>query len=137
MNLDSLFSVKMLAKHDPHHDKFELAFKLHHYEFKCRCDYPDCNVTLIHPSVCDSWSLTRHDFKKKLKVNSGFRCQKHNQDVGGLETSRHLKGLAIDISFEEFTKGERELLHKILRENFDRVIQYSTFFHCHNLIGTF
>jgi uncharacterized protein YcbK (DUF882 family) len=30
-------------------------------------------------------------------VNSGFRCDKHNREVGGSEGSPHTRGLAMDI----------------------------------------
>ena len=32
-----------------------------------------------------------------MVVNSGYRCPKHNKEVGGAVYSQHLKGLAADI----------------------------------------
>jgi zinc D-Ala-D-Ala carboxypeptidase len=36
--------------------------------------------------------------KFSLKINSGFRCKKHNSKVGGEKDSSHLTGLAVDIA---------------------------------------
>lgn len=33
----------------------------------------------------------------RFEINSGFRCEKHNTEVGGSLTSSHLKGVAADI----------------------------------------
>ena len=33
----------------------------------------------------------------RLIVNSGYRCEKHNKEVGGVPNSQHLVGNAIDI----------------------------------------
>ena len=35
----------------------------------------------------------------KCRVNSGFRCAKHNAAVGGAADSRHLHGDAVDVVF--------------------------------------
>lgn len=39
----------------------------------------------------------------KLDITSGFRCAKHNQEVGGSPTSSHLLGLAADIGCADST----------------------------------
>ena len=32
-----------------------------------------------------------------IRINSGFRCVRHNEEVGGAKSSRHLLGCAADI----------------------------------------
>ena len=32
-----------------------------------------------------------------FRITSGWRCERHNAEVGGSETSSHMKGLAADI----------------------------------------
>ncbi len=32
-----------------------------------------------------------------FKISSGYRCTKHNKQVGGVKNSAHLTGLAVDI----------------------------------------
>ncbi len=33
-----------------------------------------------------------------VRVNCGFRCPKHNAEVGGVQNSRHMKGEAVDLA---------------------------------------
>lgn len=110
----------------------ELAYKLKSSEFKCKCDRHTCNNILFHPSLKDSWNLSRMHFGKPMKVNSGYRCESHNHDVGGKVGSKHTQGKAVDISSDEFNPLERQNLKMILEKHFDRVIEYPTFFHCQN-----
>ena len=44
---------------------------------------------LLQP-LRDAWG-------KPITINSGYRCQKHNKNVGGAKNSRHTQGMACDI----------------------------------------
>lgn len=110
----------------------DLAYKLKSGEFKCQCNRVTCNTILFSPRLKDSWNVSRAEFGKSLKVNSGHRCQLHNEEVGGVEDSQHTKGEAIDISHKELESNDRSFLRMILEKNFDVVLEYPTFFHCHN-----
>ena len=39
----------------------------------------------------------REVFGKAIAVNSGYRCAKHNAEIGGASRSQHVKGEAADI----------------------------------------
>jgi uncharacterized protein YcbK (DUF882 family) len=39
----------------------------------------------------------------RLIINSGYRCKKHNREVGGSDTSTHRKGQAADIRVKSLT----------------------------------
>ena len=110
----------------------DIAYKLSSEEFRCQCNRLTCNSLIFSPRLKDSWNIVRAQFGKKLKVNSGHRCQAHNHEVGGVEDSAHTRGEAIDISFDEFNPMERNHLKMLLEANFDVVIMYPTFYHCHN-----
>lgn len=111
----------------------ELAHKLHASEFRCKCDRVTCSILVMSPRLKDSWNVSRSQFGKPLKVNSGHRCGPHNEEVGGrVGTSKHLTGDAIDISHDEYQNNEKQRLKLILENNFDVVIEYPTFYHCHN-----
>lgn len=110
----------------------ELAHNLSSDEFQCQCNRPRCNTILFSPRLKDSWNVSRAEFGKRMTVNSGHRCQMHNEEVGGVDESRHVKGEAIDISHDEFEPMEKRYLLSILEKNFDTVIEYPTFYHCHN-----
>ncbi len=55
-----------------------------------------------------------------FNINSGFRCPKHNKEVGGSPTSSHLKGLAVDIKAD--TSRKRYLVVKaLIQAGFNRI----------------
>ena len=62
-------------------------------EFKCSC----CGKNFI------DWRFVKRLQKARSKagvpfiINSGYRCEKHNAEVGGVSGSAHVKGLAADI----------------------------------------
>lgn len=68
----------------------------------------------------------RQKLGKPITVNSGFRCQIHNRNVGGVANSQHLRGEAADICCKENKKLE-EILTKM--GNYDQLIIYPTFIH--------
>lgn len=52
------------------------------------------NLTLLVDNVLDP---LREWYGKQIKVNSGYRCPRLNEAVGGVSTSQHVKGEAADI----------------------------------------
>lgn len=63
-------------------------------EFNCKCG---CNLNNMHLEVVKIADEIREHFGKPAIVNSGTRCSKHNNAVGGVANSRHLTGKAIDL----------------------------------------
>lgn len=83
------------------------------------------------PDLKDSGMLMKYYFIKKLEklritlnrpmiITSGYRTEKHNLEVGGIEGSSHTKGIAVDVaysnSFELYS-----LLFNALRMGFWRI----------------
>ena len=68
----------------------------------------------------------RQKLGQPITVNSCFRCQIHNRNVGGVANSQHLRGEAADICCKE-----NKNLEQILTEmgNYDQLIIYPTFIH--------
>lgn len=62
-----------------------------------------------------------------LFINSGYRCEKLNEAVGGVPTSQHVKGEAADVACSDPLKLAR--LVKKLRLDFDQIGVYPTFLH--------
>ena len=61
-------------------------------------------------------------------IDSGFRCSKHNLDVGGESDSAHLYGLAADIHAEN--SRTRFIIHSaLLKAGFIRLGIGKTFIH--------
>lgn len=69
-------------------------------EFYCKCNkycdgpsaYPDRTRHL-------AWTLQRirDEVGFPIRINSAYRCEQHNKDVGGAQYSKHLEGIAADI----------------------------------------
>lgn len=68
-------------------------------------------------------------------LNSAYRCEKHNKDVGGSPTSSHmgakignLKGLAVDI--KAINSNQRfKIVYGLIKSGFKRILIYETFIH--------
>ena len=100
-----------------------------------------CNVitsTTVRDSikalVLDVLQPLRDIWGKPLEVNSGYRCPRLNQAVGGVPTSQHVKGEAADIK----ASNPYELAQCALAHNlpYDQMILYPTFVHfSHRLQG--
>lgn len=67
-------------------------FKLE--EFDCPC----CGKNNTEEELILRLDKARHIAGIPFIVNSGCRCEKHNEEVGGKKKSNHLKGLAADIA---------------------------------------
>jgi uncharacterized protein YcbK (DUF882 family) len=104
---------------------------LKHKEVECKCQYPDCHYTLVHDRTIRAFHLVRQHFGEPIIVTSGFRCQRHNKEVGGKATSFHTKGSAIDLKPRN---GDLDGLEHYARLYFDFVLRYEDmgFIHCHN-----
>ena len=61
----------------------------------------------------------REGYGKPIYINSGYRCPQLNKAVGGVEDSYHLKGLAVDIRWDnelvEYIINNCQF-HKAIRE---------------------
>ena len=103
-------------------------------EFACKCcgqlplstssgQAPRENVKALVSEVLDP---VREKLGIPIVVNSGYRCEKHNKDVGGVRNSQHLRGEAADIHCQD-----NERLKQLIIENgkFDQLITYPTFLH--------
>lgn len=110
-------------------------------EVKCKCSNIDCTRTLILKSTIADYGKTRDRYGKAIRVNSGYRCQKHNSAEGGKHHSFHKIGAALDLApymdvanptMDNNYQDELNKLKEAAEKHFDVVIRYSTFVHCHN-----
>ena len=74
-------------------------------EFRCRCgEYhkPYCNGFPAEPDriLVELVDDIRREFGSPGYRSSGLRCSRHNQEQGGVENSRHLRGKALDFRIE-------------------------------------
>ena len=67
-------------------------------EFACKCG---CGENKINQKVIDMVQKIRDKLGSPIKINSGYRCLKHNAEVGGVKNSKHVLGLAADLACNE------------------------------------
>lgn len=102
-------------------------------EISCRCAYEDCNFTLISLQVLNKLQKLREILGLPLTINRFFSCKKHNKDVGSTaKLSKHLLGLAVDISTDEYDDATKSDIIEKAKILFDVVLIYPTFIHCHD-----
>ena len=70
-------------------------FSRHEFACECGCGFDSCDVQLLQ--ILED---IRSHFDRKIKVNSGCRCRRHNDAVDGSDNSLHLVGRAADIMVE-------------------------------------
>ena len=59
----------------------------------------------------------RNRYGKPIKISSGYRCQALNKAIGGVSTSQHLKGEAVDINNGQIENKKLFLLaSKMIKE---------------------
>ena len=76
--------------------KLQLTEHFNISEFHCKGAKCGCQQTLHDPVLSAYLQQIRAHFGKPLYITSGYRCDKHNQAVGGVTGSLHTKGMAAD-----------------------------------------
>ena len=63
-------------------------------EFACHCG---CGADTVDAALIEGLQTLRDITGKSIHINSGCRCRKHNEAIGGSPQSQHLLGKAADI----------------------------------------
>lgn len=81
------------------------------------------NLVILVDNLLDP---IRERFAVPMVVTSGYRSEKVNKLVGGVDNSQHMKGEAVDFCFAGFSKKEMiAAFFEIAEEfNFDQLIYY-------------
>ena len=93
-------------------------------------DSPDLpgSGELMNPDLLKLLDIVRGAYDEPIHINSGYRTPSHNEKVGGVFSSSHLKGLAVDISCSE-SRDRFELVKILLDKGFNRIGIGSSFIH--------
>ena len=69
-------------------------------EFQCKCcgKLPDGGM---NPKLIELLQAIRDKIGKSITIVSGYRCEHHNQEVGGAKHSQHVLGNAADVRVHE------------------------------------
>src|SRR5574343_967551 len=82
-------------------------------EFDCRDGtlYPSKWIESRLKPLCLQLEVIRESIGEPLYILSGYRTEKHNNKVGGKKKSKHLEGIAADITCKNISS---EKLYKII-----------------------
>ena len=93
-------------------------------DFSCSC----CGKNFINLKLVMMLNLARIIAGIPFIINSACRCEKHNFNVGGSDTSSHKKGLAVDIRCTNAV-NRFIIISALMRVGFTRILIYKNFIH--------
>lgn len=93
-------------------------------EFECPC-CGECNVNEVFVARINR---AREFCGIPFRITSGYRCEKHNTEVGAVPGSSHCKGLAVDIRCASGT-ARFEMINAMLLSGFTRIGIGDSFIH--------
>ena len=85
--------------------KLTKNFDLKEFECKCGCKMPLEVYENVIKLAGDLQKLRTY-LDRPIKINSAYRCESHNSNVGGSKTSQHLLGKASDITVQSLKPAE-------------------------------
>ncbi len=98
----------------------QLTKNFYKIEFECRDGsiMPDDVLENIKV-LAENLQIVRDVLKEPIHINSGYRSEAHNKNIGGAKNSQHLLGNAADITMKNYTSKDLSLIFKklILRGN--------------------
>lgn len=100
-------------------------------EFDCKCGVCDMGLKNMDEQLIQRLDLARSIAKTPFSVNSAVRCPSHNKTSGGVDSSAHLSGHAVDIRCTESHKRFL-IIEALMRVGFNRIGVYDTFIHVDN-----
>ncbi len=93
-------------------------------EFSCPC----CGRNETSQIFADRLNECRNSAGVPFRINSGYRCEDHNREVGGSINSAHTYGQAADIEVD--TSQERFLIiQSLINAGFTRIGVYRAWIH--------
>ena len=93
-------------------------------------DSPDVQGSgqMMSKELLSKLDMIREEFGKPIHINSGYRTEAHNEEVGGKPTTSHLKGLAADIACKN-SADRFELINLFIKYEINRIGVATTFIH--------
>jgi uncharacterized protein YcbK (DUF882 family) len=89
-----------------------LGYRTPHFseaEISCRCGCGEVSRLRLLKAL----EQVRVAIDRPMRVNSAVRCDDHNEEVGGVPDSYHLKGVAVDIDTFGWTDEEYMSLREL------------------------
>ena len=89
---------------------------------------PCCHSGGLVPDFREKLNKAREIAGVPFVLNSAYRCERHNAEVGGSETSSHLVGCAVDIKCEN-SRIRWIIIEALKQAGFNRIGIGKTFVH--------
>lgn len=96
-------------------------------EFACKC----CGQTHMEDSFLDKIDAARDIAGVPFSINSGYRCEAHNKNVGST-SGNHPAGRAADISATD-SATRMKILRGLIMTGFNRIGVHPQFIHADNM----
>ncbi len=93
-------------------------------EFNCPC----CGKNNINMDLVRTLDRAREIAGVPFIITSGYRCDRHNAEVGGKQNSSHLSGYAVDIKSTD-SKTRYLIIKALLAVGFTRIGVAKDFIH--------
>lgn len=96
-------------------------------EFACKCG---CGFATVDVKLIQLLETVRNHFNAPVTISSGCRCKAYNAKIGGAKNSKHMEGIAADITVKGVSPDE---VHKFITEHVGNywagIGKYATFTH--------
>lgn len=108
-------------------NNFQITDNFNLREFECT--HPEHSHVQIDDKLVELLQKLRDRLNVPLIVNSAFRCEVRNNQVGGATRSQHLYGKAADIAMRTIPLSIEEVAEIADELGFDGIGLYNTFIH--------
>ena len=108
-------------------NNFQISKNFNLQEFEC--SHPDHRHVKVDDKLVEKLQILRDKLGKPLTINSAYRCEVRNKQVGGAKNSQHLYGKAADISLHNINMPIERLEKLAESIGFDGIGLYNTFIH--------
>jgi uncharacterized protein YcbK (DUF882 family) len=71
------------------------------FDCSCGCEMPK-EVLINIQKLANQLQILRNKVGVSVKINSAYRCIKHNKSIGGVSNSQHVLGKASDVVISGF-----------------------------------
>lgn len=117
--------------------KLTKNFSLSEFQCKCGCEMP-CEVLANIKNLAEELQVIRDSVSKPLHLTNAYRCESHNEEVGGAKNSQHLYGKAADLQCSITPSELADAIEQLIEDN--KISQgglgrYNTFTH-YDIRGT-
>jgi uncharacterized protein YcbK (DUF882 family) len=96
--------------------KLTSNFSKAEFECKCGCEMPK-EVLLNIQKLANQLQILRNKVGVSIKINSAYRCLKHNKSIGGVSNSQHVLGKASDVVISGFKPSKTfDLISELIND---------------------